>query len=107
MNYKYKAYVINVHDGDTCRVDINLGLGVVLKNQTLRFFGIDAYELKEEKGKEARDFLKDLILEKNITIKTEKDKKGKYGRLLATLFLDDININELMVEKGYAVHKKY
>lgn len=47
-----------------------------------------------------------------VMIQTIKDKTGKYGRLLAIIFRPTesgewINLNELMVELGYAVKKEY
>ncbi len=43
--YLYKAKIISVYDGDTCRVDIDLGLKVWIKNEKLRLLRIDAPEL--------------------------------------------------------------
>jgi micrococcal nuclease len=45
-------------------------------------------------------------------IETLKDKKGKYGRYLAEIWLEEkpgkfININDLIVKEGFAVYKKY
>lgn len=39
-----------------------------------------------------------------IILRTEKDRKGKYGRYLGTLFIDGIpkSINEWLIEKGFA-----
>ena len=39
------ATLIRVVDGDTIRVDIDLGADVILKNQAVRLLGIDAPEL--------------------------------------------------------------
>ncbi len=52
------------------------------------------------------DFLRSKIDGKEIIIKTVKDKKGKYGRYLADIFLASgegkwININDLAVYKDY------
>jgi len=64
------------------------------------------------KGILARDFCRQLIDKKRIIIQTLDDGKGKYGRLLAILWLEYpenewININELLVERGYAIAKDY
>ncbi len=50
------------------------------------------------------DFLRSKIDGKELIIKTVKDKKGKYGRYLADIW---ININDLMVAEGFAVYKDY
>lgn len=104
-DYLYKAFVTDVHDGDTCTVDIDLGFGVWLKNQKLRFYGINTPELRgtdKEAGEKAREFVKTLILGKEIVLETQKDKNEKYGRWLATIWLDGTNINKKLIEEGYA-----
>jgi len=44
MPYEYHAKVINVIDGDTIVVDIDLGFNVVLSNQSVRLLGVDTPE---------------------------------------------------------------
>lgn len=36
-----------------------------------------------------------------------KDKKGKYGRYIGTVFIDDENINDWLVENNLAVKAEY
>ena len=113
--YNYKAIVTSVYDGDTCTVDIDLGLSVWLRGEKLRLNRINAPELKgveRPKGILSRDFLKEKIEGKEITIETIKDKKGKYGRYLAEIWIKDkkresININDLIVSEGFARYQKY
>ncbi len=112
--YHYRAVVQSVYDGDTCTVDIDLGLSVWVRKEKLRLYGINAPEMRgaeKEAGKKSRDFLRQQIDGKEIFIQTIKDKKGKYGRYLANIWLekdgDWININELLVSEGYAVYKAY
>ena len=105
INYLYKAKVISVYDGDTCRADIELGFGTTLKNKTIRLSGIDTAEIRSEDKEnaiKARDRLRELILGKEVTIQTMKDRTGKYGRIIATIYLDDMNVNEVLVEEGLA-----
>lgn len=103
----YEAKVISVYDADTATLMIDLGCKVTIKEK-VRFYGIDTPEIrtrnKREKalGLEARDFVRDLILDKTVIIKTFKDKKGKFGRYLANIYVDDISLNDLLVQKGYA-----
>jgi endonuclease YncB( thermonuclease family) len=113
--YNYEAVVKSVYDGDTCTVDIDLGLGTWVHGEKLRLYRINAPEMRgseKEKGTKSRDFLRSKIDGKEIVIKTVKDKKGKYGRYLADIFLASdegkwININDLMVAEGFAVYKDY
>jgi len=59
----------------------------------------------------SRDYLREVIFDKEIIIGTFKDKKEKYGRYLGEIWLpidgEIINVNDLMVDKGYAVYKEY
>ena len=113
--YYYKAIVTSVYDGDTCTVDIDLGLHTWIRDEKIRLYRINAPELRGKErpeGLKSRDFLREQILNKKITIQTIKDKKEKYGRYLGEIWLKDekgkeININDLLVKKGFAVYKKY
>jgi len=112
MNYKflywYKAYVTNVYDGDSITVDIDLGFGIIMKNKKIRLAEIDAPEIRgkeKEQGIISKEWLKNKILNKNITINTTKDKTGKYGRYLAYIYINNENLNESMLNNGLA--KKY
>ena len=103
--YTYNAEVIKVYDGDTITVNIDLGFGIIKSQTKIRLLGIDTPELRGEEreaGLEAKKALMDLIMGKTVTIVTEKDKTGKYGRYLGTIFLDNTNINLWMLDHGYA-----
>ena len=108
--YEYKAKIRRIVNGDTVDVDIDLGFDMILSKQRIRLYGIDAPESrtrdKEEKfyGKLAGQFLKDQCKKgSSITLRTHLDKKGKYGRILGEIIVDDVNINQLMVEQHMAV----
>jgi micrococcal nuclease len=113
--YHYKAVVTSVYDGDTCTVDIDLGLNTWIKGEKLRLYRINAPELRgaeRMEGLKSRDFLRKKILNKEILIETFKDKKGKYGRYLAEIWIEEkkdkyINVNDLLVLEGFAVYKEY
>ena len=51
--------------------------------------------------------MRSLILDKDVIIQTLRDKKGKYGRYIGIIHLKDENVNELLVESGYAEKKEY
>ncbi len=113
--YFYRANIVSVYDGDTCRADIDLGLHIWLRNEKLRLARINAPERRgpeKEAGLASADFLRALINGKEVIVETQKDKAGKYGRYIAEIWLpgDDgsyMNVNDYMVEKGYAVYKEY
>ena len=107
--YEYRAFVRKVYDGDTITVDIDLGFDVVLKDQKIRLTKINAPEVRGEQrpeGLKSRDALRDKIGNKWIRIKTQKDKKGKYGRWLGALWLDDECVNDWLLKEGYAKEYK-
>lgn len=112
--YKYSAKVISVYDGDTIRVDIDLGLKTWLKNESIRLHRINAPEVRgieKAMGLKSRDFLRKLILKKSVIIQTVKDQKGKYGRYLGEIWLEKdgkyVNVNDLLVKEGFASYKQY
>ncbi len=108
--YVYNAHVDSIYDADTITCTVDCGFGLHLKKQKIRLFGINAPEVRgeeREQGIIARDKLRERILEKNIIIKTVKDKKGKYGRYLATIFYENENINEWLISNRYAVKADY
>lgn len=52
LDFLYPAKMERVIDGDMIVVDLYLGLGVILDDQYIRFYGIDAWETRgEEKEK--------------------------------------------------------
>lgn len=108
-DFLYPAEVERIIDGDTIVVDLHLGLDVVLDDQILRLYGIDAWEVRgeeREKGRLAKEFLIGLLAggQAVIEIKPEwgRNGRGKYGRWLAVVFVAGENINDLMVSQGHA-----
>ena len=107
--FEYKCKVTNIVDGDTVDVDIDLGFGVWLRDQRIRLYGIDTPESRTsdpfEKlyGKAATAFLKKWLDGGDVTIKTSKDGRGKFGRILGELWVFDTNINKKMIEEHHAV----
>lgn len=113
--YHYKAKVTSVYDADTCTVEVDLGMHTFLKNEKIRLNRINAPEVKgPEKplGIKSRDFMRKLILGKEIILETIKDRDEKYGRYLGEIHLETkpgkfINVNDYLVKKGFAAYKKY
>ena len=107
--YEYKCKLVKVVDGDTIDVDIDLGFGVWMRNQRIRMHGIDTPEsrtrdLEEKKyGLAAKDFLIKWTNAGGLTLKTHKDDRGKFGRILGEIWCFDTNVNEKMIEEHHAV----
>ena len=103
--YEYRAFVRKVYDGDTVTVDIDLGFDVVLKSQKIRLLGINAPEVRgsqRPEGLKSRDALREKIGSKWVSIKTQKDKKGKYGRWLGVIYIDEACVNDWLIKEGHA-----
>ena len=114
--YEYSCTIVKVVDGDTADVDIDLGFGVWLKKQRIRFYGIDTPEsrtrdLEEKKyGLMAKDIvLHYLPIGSTQTLRTRQDGKGKYGRILGEFLIHDaktdsqMTINDWMIREHHAV----
>lgn len=113
--YHYGAHVVSVYDGDTIRVDIDLGCNVWIKNEPLRLYGINAPEVRgpqRSDGLLSAQYLRDMINGKDIFIESIKDKKGKYGRYLAKIWLENedktwLDVNQKLINDGFAEAKFY
>jgi len=112
--FHYTAQVQSVYDGDTCRVDIDLGLGVWIRNEKLRLIRINAPEMtgtNQALGIAARDYLRDRIAGREVIVETVKDQRGKYGRYLAEIWVQQkecwINVNDALVSANHAVYQEY
>ena len=109
--YEYNCKILRVVDGDTTDVDIDLGFGVWLRKQRIRFYGIDTPEsrtrdLEEKKyGMAAKEYVKEhMPVGSTQTLVTVKDGKGKYGRILGQFKLSDGSIlNDKMISEHHAV----
>ena len=113
MLYYYRAKIIKVYDGDTVTARVNVGFKIEHEIK-IRLYGINTPEIRgeeREQGLISRDRLRELILGKDVILKTYKDKKGKYGRYLAEIYLEDnsvfeseeqISVNQLLIQEGLA-----
>ena len=117
--YEYNFKLSRVVDGDTVDGTIDLGFDIQVKKR-IRMVGIDAPETRlqrkilsvadREKEKQlgllAKAKLKELLKGQRITIRTQLDKTGKFGRVLGVLITHEteapLNINNYMVLNGYA-----
>ena len=96
------VYIKDCYDGDTC---------TTLKGEKIRLACIDTPELKGKRAdpipaKEARDFINKLVANNEVSIK--RITYDTYGRTVGELFKDNINIQELIVEKKYGkIYKRY
>ena len=102
--------VIKVIDGDTVAVEING------KKETIRLIGINTPETVDPRkpvecfGIEASNRAKEILTGKRVKLEADSvvGERGKYGRLLRYVFLDDgTNFNKMMISEGYAYEYTY
>jgi len=112
--YHYKALITAVYDGDTVTAELDLGMKTMVKGEKLRLHRINAPEMRgaeKVEGKASRDYLRGRILGKAVLVETFRDKRGKYGRYIAEIWLPEnggyTNINDELVAQGHAVYKEY
>jgi micrococcal nuclease len=112
--YHYRAKITAVYDGDTCTADVDLGFKVVVRGEKIRLARINAPEIRGASRKEglvARGFLRELILGKEVLLKTIRDKRGKYGRYLGEIIVKkgrrNVNANNALVKAGHAKYVEY
>lgn len=124
--FVYQAFVERVVDGDTLKVEIDLGFNIRIR-QTIRLRAIDCPEMDTAEGKAAKKFVETLLKGvEYLTIKTVKP--DKYDRYLGDVFIDSrlktadqspkkaqalsfpdasvgnlVYLNNKLIEKGYAV----
>lgn len=95
-----KVYVTRVYDGDTFRT---------ADGENVRLIGVDTPEINHEEGtaeyygREALAYARKHLEGKYVYLEYDQDRRDKYGRLLAYVFLTDgIFFNASLLEEGYA-----
>ena len=113
--YIYKAKLDRVVDGDTVDALIDVGFDIWFKKR-IRFKGVDTWESRtrnlEEKalGLKAKVRTKELlekVSSKSGYFRIRSYGLGKYGRVLADVFIMDKdgkqwNVNETLISEGHA-----
>ena len=95
-----KVYITKVIDGDTFKTS---------KKKTIRLIGINTPEIHHPEkgveyfGKEAANYTRKFLKGENVYLQHDIQKKDKYGRELAYVFLPDGTFfNARLVYEGYA-----
>lgn len=98
---KLEGVVTDVLDGDT----------LIVQNQKIRFYGIDAPEIEQKSfdgksiGRLSKSFLESFVLGK--VVRVTYTKRGYYGRIIGEVWLEKESINLLMLEQGMAIFSRY
>jgi micrococcal nuclease len=114
--YQYKAEILRVIDGDTVKARLDMGFHTY-KTTNLRLSGIDAPERHQKGGPEATGWLSLMLAKDSSNLSefapcyVETEKKDKFGRWLAWIYLTEIemkksgvgdSLNIRMVNEGLA-----
>lgn len=110
-DYTYRVTVDRVIDGDTVDVHVDVGFKTTMLKR-LRLLEIDTEELRDRdperrvKAYEAKDRIIEILREADsVFVQTKIDSTGKYGRLLAWIWVENdgvlTNVNAQLVEEGF------
>lgn len=111
--YLYKAKVIEVTDGDTLKLLVDLGFRCS-RTVKVRLVGINCDETRGvaegtdeyTRGRAAKKFVEDWVrrvaFTRGVFVKTHRDRKS-FDRWLGTIYdCDGGSLNELLLEEGLA-----
>ncbi|MGD9129185.1 MAG: thermonuclease family protein [Candidatus Woesebacteria bacterium] len=99
-----QALVEEVIDGDTIRLS---------DGRKVRYIGVDTPETKDPRvgqecfGKEASEHNRQLVEGKIVSLEKDVSETDRYGRLLRYVWLEDVLVNKLLVEEGYAFARSF
>jgi len=94
-----KMRVVYVYDGDTVKL---------ANGEKVRYIGIDTPEMNyknppaEYLAQEAKEFNRRLVYGKTVHLEFDTERRDKYNRLLAYVYVDNISVNEKLIEEGFA-----
>ena len=95
----YSSSVVYIYDGDTIKL---------ANGDKIRYLGIDTPEMNyknpppEHFAKDAKEFNESLVAGKTVRLEFDTQKRDKYNRLLAHVYVNNIHVNARMIEEGYA-----
>ena len=93
--------VVGVYDGDTVTV-----LEDEKRQLKVRLAEIDTPELAQPYGRQAKMALSDLVFGKTVTVNVQD--RDRYGRYVAHLYVDTMDVNAEMLRRGAAwVYRQY
>jgi micrococcal nuclease len=103
MIFKFpKATILKVVDGDTFDARVDTGFSNTHTDR-FRMIGINTPEtrgIERPQGLAVKEIVTEKLLDKDVVIETHG--QDSFGRWLCVLWLDDVNINEWLLNEGYA-----
>ena len=109
--YQYKCIIVEVTDGDTIKVNIDVGFNTWINNVVIRLQGVDTPESRTVNATEkafgvaSKNYIKKMLPEgsKHVVTTTIDDK---YGRVLGDFLIEGKSLCEMIVKEGYGVPYK-
>ncbi len=100
--WTYRATLVRAVDGDTIDVTVDLGFRLRIELR-LRLVGVDTPERGHPDYARATAMLREHLDGKPLMLRTHKDRTGKYGRYLATVYIvgEDESVNAKMARAGW------
>jgi endonuclease YncB( thermonuclease family) len=106
--FEYNCFLLQVIDGDTLKLEIDLGFHLRMRG-TFRLARLNAPELLSTGGMSAKFYVQQH-LQKAIAMKVWTSRSEKYGRWLCELWFQSQSepgvwksLNKLLLDSGYAV----
>ena len=88
--------VTRVVDGDTIYVELDG------KNMSIRYLQMNTPERDQPCYREATRANSDLVKNKTVRLVADKELVDRYDRLLRFVYVDDVLVNRVLVEQGFA-----
>jgi micrococcal nuclease len=105
--YTYVVDNVRVIDGDTLKVDLDMGFGIWQKDVSVRLHGLDCPEKNTPEGVKALSETKIWVDNtKKMLVRVVDKKKDKYGRILGMVGpqcgTDKHTLNSFLLDGGFA-----
>jgi len=97
---RWLGKVVGVADGDTVTV-----LDAQQRRHRIRLLGIDAPEQNQAFGQKSKQSLSDQVFGHEVTV--ESTHKDRFDRLVGKLWMRDVDVNLVQIQRGMAWHFKH
>jgi endonuclease YncB( thermonuclease family) len=108
FTYRFKILEYTVIDGDSIKATLDLGLGITTY-EIIRLSGVDAAEIRtknlieKEAGINAKNWLiEQMDAAELLVLESNEFNRGQYGRLIASVIADGVDLNKQIILEGYA-----
>lgn len=99
--FRYRATLVRAIDGDTYEMLVDLGFHVH-RRLTVRLQGVDAWELGQPGGPDARAFAERQMWDaREVTVQSYKDRQS-FARWVCDVWVDGVPLARLLAEAGHA-----